>query len=164
MIFVNSMTIKPQIRSAAIVIKDNSLLVMERNKDSWAYFAFPGGGVEDGERTDEAAAREVLEECSIEVGIEKLLYSQDYDDGSKQYFYLAKYLSGEVELNPDSEESRENNPENYYKPQWISLDKIGGIRLYPLEIRDLLLDDYKNNFVDNPRKQFIKMSELRRDK
>lgn len=153
-----------RIRSAAIVIKDNSLLVMERHKAGWEYFAFPGGGVEAGERTDEAVVREVLEECSIEVQVEKLLYKQEYDDGSKQYFYLAKYISGEPQLDIISEEFLENSPDNYYNPRWLSLAELKDTRLYPLEIRDLLLDDYNNKFIDNPREQFIKMSELRRDK
>lgn len=40
---------------------------MRRIKDSEEYYVFPGGGVEEGESSDEALEREIKEELSFDI-------------------------------------------------------------------------------------------------
>ena len=49
----------------AIIIKDNNLLVMHRNKFGNEYLTLVGGGVELNETKEQALVREVIEETSI---------------------------------------------------------------------------------------------------
>lgn len=82
------------VRAVAILIKNNEILLMWRNKEGKEYWTFPGGGVEGDEKTEEAVIRELREETTVEGKVEKLLYHQIYDHesennwGSEQYFYL----------------------------------------------------------------------------
>jgi ADP-ribose pyrophosphatase YjhB (NUDIX family) len=91
--------------AGAVVFKEGRLLLVKRFKDpDKGAWSIPGGGVELGETVDEAARREVMEECSIEIEIEKLLDVADLvitDDGGRIRYhyifidYLARYVSGE---------------------------------------------------------------------
>lgn len=45
-------------RAVGIIIKDEKLLVFHRFKEGQWYYAFAGGGVEEGETEEEAVVRE----------------------------------------------------------------------------------------------------------
>lgn len=156
------------IRAVAILIKDNEILLMWRNKEGKEYWTFPGGGVEGDEKIEEAIIRELREETTVEGKVEKLLYHQIYDHesdnnwGSEQYFYLCSYVLGEPKLREDSPEAEKmKTGTNLFEPQWVPLEKLTSLLLYPLEIRNWLIEDIKNNFADTPREATIKLSELR---
>lgn len=129
------------------------------------YFVFPGGKVEAKETVEEAVAREVMEEFSIDVDVDKLLYKHYLDHGergkSEQHFYLCQYLKGEPELGNANEKEAMEKGEKYYKPQWMDLDKVSDLLLYPLEIRDWLLEDTENGLKNNPREEHLRVSDLR---
>lgn len=129
------------------------------------YFVFPGGGVEADETVEEAVIREIMAETSIDVEVDKLIYKHYLDHGergkSEQHFYLCRYLKGKPELGDDNEREAMEKGETYYKPQWMDLDKISELLLYPLEIRGWLLEDIKNNFINTPREEHLKVSDLR---
>ncbi len=103
---------KREYSAGGIVIKDG-LVLMIRNaalKDpSKAYWGFPKGHVETGERNEEAALREVREETNIEVEIVKKLGDSQYvfsRSGEKilkqVVYYLLKYKWGAIQ--PQDEE------------------------------------------------------------
>lgn len=156
---------KLSIRAVGIVIHNGQLLVMQRERGKDMYFVFPGGKVEANETVEEAVAREIMEEFSIDVEIDKIVYKHylDHDERGKseQHFYLCTYISGEPKLGDSNEKAAMERGEKYYKPQWIDLDKISGIPLYQLEIRDWLLEDIKSDFVNTPREERLKVSDLR---
>lgn len=133
-------------RSAGIVIHNNQLLVMYRKKNNHMYYTFPGGTVEQGETPEAAAQREILEETSIRVEVDKLSYQIDIvskTSTKREYFYLCKYIDGTPQLLPGSIEYIRLNEKNFYKPLWISLEKLAHLKLYPFEIRNRLIHDLK---------------------
>ncbi len=135
-----------RIRAAGIVIKDNCVLLIERKRDGAHYWVFPGGGVEEGETKEEAVVREVFEETSMIVTLDKLMYEYHHDvlhGGSPyQYFYLCGYVSGVPALHADSiEQSKMDQGHGFYKPQWVPLDSIAELELYPYEVRDKIISD-----------------------
>ncbi len=152
-------------RAVAIVIRDNEVLLMERKNNEKHYFVFPGGGVEEGETIEEAVLREVMEETTLKVKIEKKLYAHYYDSSykgrSSQFFYLCSYISGEPKLCEANEKEDMKKGNNYYKPQWVKVDVLQNLLVYPLEIRDWLLEDIKNNFVNAPKEAHLNVEELR---
>lgn len=135
---------------AAVVIRENQLLVMFRRKKGKEYFAFPGGGVEEGETEEEALIREIKEETSIDAKIGQKLYGFDGKLG-REYFFLCSYVSGEPQLAKDSPEFLRLSEENYYQPQWIDLAEVSKITLYPLVIKEQLLLDYEKGFAKEVR-------------
>jgi 8-oxo-dGTP diphosphatase len=105
----------------AVVIKDGKILTIKRlqepGKGKWS---IPGGRIELGETSFEAARREVREECSIEVEIERVLDSVDNiirdEDGRVKYHFViidlvARYVSGEIRAQSDAEECRWVTPQ-----------------------------------------------------
>ncbi len=151
---------KPIPRAVGIVINDSKVLLMWRKKDGHEYYVFPGGGKEENETIEEAVVRETKEEASMEVKIEKLLYTHNLIDSGNQYFYLCSYISGEPELG-DANEKQGQNENDQYKPMWVEINKLPNLLVYPLEIRDWLIEDFKTNFQNTPREQTFKVSELR---
>ena len=139
------MQLKPS-RAAGIVIKDNRLLLMWRRNNAKEYYVFPGGGVEPTETIEEAVIREIKEETSIDVAIKRLLYEHHYINDSSQYYYLCTYISGEPLLGDFNEKAEmTHSSDNIYKPMWVDTDKLHKLTIYPLEIRDWLIEDLQNN-------------------
>jgi len=148
-------------RAVAIFIKGDEVLLIHR-KNEKEYFVFPGGGVEEGETVEEATIRELKEESTIEAKINRLLYRHIYDDDTEQYFYLCDYIKGKPELAEDSiERKRMSKGNDFYNPKWFKIEELKNMLVYPLEIRDLLLKDFQNNFPNPINISNIKISELR---
>lgn len=153
----------PRNRSAGVVIRDGKLLVIHRFNKRDEYYVFPGGGVEPGETPEQAAMREIAEETTVSVTVDRLLYHITWDTGEENYYYLCEYVSGEPALPADSEEAEQmKDGEQVYEPMWIDIDTVPSVTLYQLEIRDLFLEDYRNGFVQEVRELQIKLGERRR--
>lgn len=152
-----------RIRAVGILIKEDEVLLIHRiNHHKYEYFVFPGGGVEEGETIEQAVVREFKEETTIEIKIDKLLYHHIYDNDTEQYFYLCNYIKGEPKLADDSPEKKEMlQGREFFNPLWVKIEELKNMLVYPLEIRDLLLKDYKNNFVNPINTLTIKVSDLR---
>src|SRR4030042_2198730 len=120
-------------RVAAVIIKDNKILLMRRIKDGQEYFVFPGGGIKENESVEDAIIREIKEELSLDAKIDKLLF-QIENRGQEELYFLIKEFSGIPELSgPEKERMNENNK---YYPEWIDLDKIQDLsNLYPEAVR-----------------------------
>lgn len=152
-----------KIRAVAILIRKDEVILMYR-RNIKEYFNFPGGGVEKGETIEQGVLRELKEETSIKAKINKLLYKHIYDDNSEQHFYLCNYISGKPKLAENSIENRKDDlslGKDFHKPLWIKIDKLKNMLIYPLEIRDLLIEDFKNNFINPVNTLTIKILHLR---
>ena len=148
-------------RAVCIMLKNDEVLLMHRLKNGKEYWTFPGGGVDDGETVESATVREVEEETSMPTEIEQLLYEHHYED-SDQFYYLCKYISGEPILGDAIEKERmEKSTSDIYGPEWVNVDEMQKLLLYPLEIRDWLIEDLKNGFKTQTRTENLKISELR---
>lgn len=157
-------------RAGVIVIHDDAILLMHRVKNEKEYYVFPGGTVEEGESTQEAAVRELFEETTITGKNAKLIYELQINDipleddvlgHKKELLFLCDYVSGTPELKEKSEEFQRSSSKNYYKPVWFPLDKVDQILLYPLEVRDQLKQDVGNNFKDNLKTIRVNFKDLR---
>lgn len=115
-------------RAVGLVVKDNNIVLMHRFKDGREYWVFPGGGVEEGETTEEAMKREIQEELSLAVEESKLLFElyNEFTLGKypprQEYYYLVTKFSGEVKLG--GEELKKMNEQDQYYPEWVALDEI----------------------------------------
>lgn len=93
---------KPRLTSAVIVIHEGKFLLAERNKENYnGYYIIPGGGVEFGETTEQAAIREIKEETNLDVEIIKFVGYKEIINVPGNYhsivfFYLAKPKHTEI--------------------------------------------------------------------
>ena len=100
----------------AVILKEGHILLVKRAKEpSKGKWSIPGGRIELGETIYEAAKREVLEECSVEIEIERVLDVADsiIRDGDSCIFYhfiliylLAHYKDGDVKAQSDAEDAK----------------------------------------------------------
>lgn len=113
-----------------VTFKDGCLLMVRRgkepNKGKWS---IPGGKVELGETLYEAGCREVFEECSVEVEIERVLDASDTiirdEDGGVRYHFvlidlLAKYKGGIINAQSDAADCR-----------WVALPEMAELDITP---------------------------------
>jgi 8-oxo-dGTP diphosphatase len=132
----------------AIIIKDDKLVVMHRNKFGTEYDTLPGGNVELGETLEQALYREVEEETMLKFNNPRLVYLEHSDAiYGDQYIYLCDYISGEPELHPDAEERRINKlGKNLYEPMWLPLESLAVAPFLSDVLKDKLLAGHKHGW------------------
>lgn len=113
----------PRVGVGAIVLHEGRVLLVRRGRPPAAgKWSVPGGLLDLGETTAEAARREVREECGIDVRVEGLVGVLDRvirdDAGRVRYHwvlvdYLARPASTELTVGDDAAEAR-----------WVALDEV----------------------------------------
>jgi 8-oxo-dGTP diphosphatase len=139
---------QPRHTARCIVIHGDELLLMERWRDGLHYFSVPGGGIEEGETPEQTATRELAEETSCEIVIERSLYLLKTVDGSEHHIFLGRYLSGEPRLPGDSPEASEQHENNRFKPCWLPLAELANAPFLVWQpIKEQLLHDLEHGFT-----------------
>ena len=110
----------------AIVVKDDQLLVMYRDKFGQEYYTLVGGGLDVGESAEQALIRELREESGIEVAHPRLVIVEDAGEMyGVQHIFWCDYVSGEPHLAFDSEEAKINAlGNNIHEPMWLPIAKL----------------------------------------
>lgn len=77
-------------RSQCIVIRDGKILMAKHRQNGEEWRCLPGGAIEKGESPEEAALRELLEECCVQGSIIKKTseYSDPFSDGQNYTFFI----------------------------------------------------------------------------
>jgi 8-oxo-dGTP pyrophosphatase MutT (NUDIX family) len=160
----NLSTIKRNIpRTCAVIVAGDKVLLMHRRNRGKEYYTFIGGGIENDEAPETALVREVQEEASVEVVPIKLLYTMAWENEAMEYFFLADFVSGVPHLSPNSieKEVMEKDLNQFYEPLWVEVKDIPDMLLYPLEIRDMFLEDLKEGFSADAQKIALARADAR---
>ena len=95
----------PRTNVAAVIIRDNKLLLSEYDNEVGLHYNFPGGGVDLNETLYDAVKREVWEETHATVTVGKLLAIWEYlppeNDKFGNVHKIAHLFA--CQLKPDSE-------------------------------------------------------------
>jgi predicted acetyltransferase/8-oxo-dGTP pyrophosphatase MutT (NUDIX family) len=122
-------------RGVAVVVRGHKLLVMARVLDGREYAVLPGGGIDPGETPEEAAVRELAEECSLEGVAVRRLFDGDHGGRAASYV-LVDAPDGEPVLGgPEAEAQSEDN---YYQPLWATEPELPVLGLLPEGIAELV--------------------------
>ncbi len=117
-------------RVGVAVIKDGKLLLMHRVKKGHEYYCFLGGHQDPGETAEQTAIRELKEEATIDVVLDKVLCEIDEPDGrGKGIYYLCTQFTGTPKLG--GPELERNSVENSYTLEWVELEKLSELTVYP---------------------------------
>lgn len=110
---------------AAAIVDENKILIARRNYGTLAgYWEFPGGKVEQGETDAECICREIWEEFSVKIVVQKYLGEENFQVDNKNYdivLYQAKLLSADVQLSVHSEIA------------WVSKEDLEKYKLAPVD-------------------------------
>lgn len=136
----------------AVVIKNECLLVMKRNKTGREYYALIGGGIDPGETAEEALHREIAEETGITVANPRLVVNQiGGPKFGRQYIYLCNYVSGKPALAADSVEAVEHaKGQNLYTPMWLPVAELPNVEFLPRELQAVLIEYLAKGFPESP--------------
>ena len=111
----------------AIVIKDNKLLVMFRNKFGVKYVTLIGDRLKWANLLSKQLFVKLQEETSLRVANPRLVMIDHADFYGDQYVFYCDYVSGEPQLTPDSPEASIHKlGKNLYEPGWLPLSELPG--------------------------------------
>lgn len=128
-----------RVRACALIIENDSVLLVEFRDENGLHYNLPGGGVQLGETVREAVSREVMEEASIEVDVLELAFVYEYnphlsarkygDTASLQLIFECSRREGNL---PKLAEAPDTNQTGV---KWIRFNDLKNVILYP-EIKD----------------------------
>jgi ADP-ribose pyrophosphatase len=107
---------RPEVAVGAIVVKDERVLMVKRNKPPGeGLWAIPGGRVEFGETLQQAAEREIMEETGVTIQAKNPVHTFEIIErdgtGRPRFHYVivdlaAEYVKGEPSPGDDASEAR----------------------------------------------------------
>ena len=130
-------------RVRAIIINNEKIISMYREKPDRIFYTFPGGGAEENETEQECVIREVYEEFGINIEPIKKVYTYE-NNISVEHFYICKWISGDFGTGEGEEFGREQT-NGIYKPTMINISDIPKLPLMPPEVAKQFYEDYLAN-------------------
>lgn len=124
----------------AIIINNQSLLVIQKTSSNGNYAVVPGGGQKKSETLTQALHRECLEEINAEIIIGELLFIREYFSDHHEFadekehvhqveFYFSCSIKGSQKpasgSNPDA---------GQVGVVWVPFDQLESVHLYPKAI------------------------------
>lgn len=121
--------------------EQNRILMVRQSHEGKNIWMVPGGGVEEGETSREAGAREMLEETGLKVKMGKLIWHVEevsQDRGQRFVnFFLAEKEGGKLELGKDPELGEDCQV--LREVRFMSREEISQLKgLYPEYLKDEL--------------------------
>jgi len=137
----------------AIIIEDDKMLLMHRNKNGKTYFTLVGGQVREDEGAEQALIREVKEETGLDVTSCRLVYVEDHHEPyNRQYIYLCTLAShGDATIQDTSEEAMLNKVStNLHQPLWVSVSSFGALPFLTMNLQAAIVQALKKGFPEEP--------------
>lgn len=143
-----------RIRAGIVLIQENNVALIERYRAGFHYFIFPGGGVDEGESSEQAAIRETMEELGVEVAIKQKVAEIHFGQKSRQLYFLVEQTGGEFGTG-NGEEYADTNPDDPQKgihiPVWMPIDELPQhTNVYPAGVARLVVNCVNEGWSQTP--------------
>jgi 8-oxo-dGTP pyrophosphatase MutT (NUDIX family) len=119
-------------RGSVIIIEDNKVGLIKRVREEAVYYVFPGGGIEEGETSIEAAKREAFEELGVEVKIKECIAKVEFN--GIQYFFLSEIIKGTFGTGQGEEYTDKERDRGTYLPVLVDIKSLSSIDVIPKEV------------------------------
>ena len=129
---------------AAIIRKEDKIFASQRGYGDWKdWWEFPGGKIEAGETPEEALIREIREELSTEISVDKYLCTVEYDYPKfhlTMHCYICSLLTEALLLN------------EHEAAKWLTKNELENVRWLPADLKVIQeLKCMKENANDGSR-------------
>lgn len=120
---------QPRQSARVLIIDDGKLLAFRRKRRSRKtgemieYYSIPGGGIDAGERPEDAAVRELKEEMGIDISLGPLV-AHRLARHFEHYVYRGSIVSGIPTLQLDSEEAASMHELNQFVVEWVPVSTL----------------------------------------
>ena len=136
-----------RMRSSALIIEDDAVLLIEFKDENGVHYNLPGGGVEAGESLIEAMEREAREEASVEVEVGEAVLIYEYAPhlNNEKYGSIHSVTTiFECSIRDGKAVQMPAVPDkNQTAVKWVSLNDLHKVILYP-NIRDQIINYSKH--------------------
>ena len=137
------------IRSAAraIIIQNDSVLLVQMKNDDGEFFILPGGGQFHGETLVQSLQRECVEELGIDVSVGRLVYTREYIGKNHQFdhrhnnFHQIEHVFVCEILNDSQLGNGHETDKKQIGYRWIKLNELSEYKVLPSPIKSLLQTD-----------------------
>ena len=110
---------------AAIICKEGRVFATQRGYGDWKdWWEFPGGKMEAGEGPEDALVREIREELSAEISVDRFLRTVEFDYPSfhlTMHCFLCSLKGAGLHLN------------EHEAARWLDADELGSVRWLPAD-------------------------------
>jgi 8-oxo-dGTP diphosphatase len=136
-------------RAGIILIEEDKLALIERHRGERHYFAFPGGGIDDGESPQQAAVREAEEELGIIVAVKQKV-AEVFFNNNKQHYFLVEKISGKFGTGTGEEYGEYNPVHGTYLPLWMPIADVMNNNVLPRELAELVTHSHQQGWNTEP--------------
>jgi len=118
---------------ASIIQKDDRFFATQRGYGDWKdWWEFPGGKMEAGETPEEALKREILEELSTDINVDKFVCTVEYDYPKfhlTMHCYLCSLLTDALHLN------------EHEAAKWLTMNELSSVQWLPAD--EIVIEELK---------------------
>lgn len=129
---------------------DKRILMVRQDHPERTVWMVPGGSIEEGESSAQAAVREVLEETGLEIETGGLIWHvEEVSERGQRFvnFFRAKVTGGELKLGTDPEFSEENQV--LAEIRFMTREEVAGLEnVYPEFLRSELWEHLEQGTID----------------
>ena len=126
---------------AAIICKEDKIFATQRGYGEWKdWWEFPGGKMEAGETQEEALKREIREELSTEIVVDRFISTIEYDYPAfhlTMHCYFCSLQSEGLHLN------------EHEASKWLSTIELNSVKWLPADLKVVEVIKSKCNIKDN---------------
>ena len=123
---------------AAIIRKGDMIFATQRGYGEWKdWWEFPGGKMEAGETPEEALVREIREELSAEISVDKFICTVEYDYPAfhlTMHCFLCSLIGEALHLN------------EHEAAKWLAKDELDSVKWLPADVK--LIEEVRRKMED----------------
>jgi 8-oxo-dGTP diphosphatase len=136
-------------RAAVLLLQGDKIALIERHRQGFHYFTFPGGHVDEGETPEQAAVRETLEELGLEVVLKELVAKMGWQ-GKWQYYYRVEVTGGTFGSGRGKEMIDTLPGRGTYRPMWMPLAELLDQPVKPRQLAEIVVRFSKEGWPEEP--------------